>query len=97
MHPSGEGRWEGADCYLRQMLSGKREAMHCTAVPWTRVPVIPVEMGPYETGGDIMAHLDHVSGYSIQLFEPYRLSDKRELTIGDTFAIDGAHAIFPTR
>lgn len=56
-----------------------------------------VPPGQAEKSDAIMAQLDHVSGYSIQLFEPYRLSDKRELTIGDTFAIDGAHKIFPTR
>lgn len=45
----------------------------------------------------IIAQLDHASGYSIQLFVPYRFDEKRQPVFGETFAMKGSNAIFPAK
>lgn len=61
---------EGADRYLKQLLSGKREAAYWTEVPWTRAPVIPVELVPFETGGDTLVRENTAPGSSTQAALP---------------------------
>ncbi len=38
--------------------------MDCTAVPWTRVPVKPLKVGPFRAGGDTCASAPQICSRS---------------------------------